>query len=154
MEYFTSKEYKSVHYTARHDTLHTVHTDEISSLTPRHRQMFVCLLLTEYKQLTACTWKGYHIVLISQHCNDMLINFMYYRILIFQSLQWGGCITWLVCWECITLNWENSWGWHRSAKTRRRLIFVINCILLSALVDWCINYTNTHSLHNIQKKML
>jgi len=75
-EYFRSKEYNSVYYTDRHDTLQTVHTHEIPSLTRRPKEMFVRLLLREYKELKACTWKEYHIVLISQQCNVMLINFM------------------------------------------------------------------------------
>ena len=48
-EYFRSKEYKSVHYTARHDTLHRVNTERDTFVTQIPRQMFVCLLLTEYK---------------------------------------------------------------------------------------------------------
>jgi hypothetical protein len=38
-EYCRSKEYKSVYYTARHDTLHAVHTDDIPSLAQRPRQI-------------------------------------------------------------------------------------------------------------------
>ena len=47
--------------------------------TQRPRQTSVCLLLTEYKQLRACTWKGRHVVSISQHCNVMLISFMCFQ---------------------------------------------------------------------------
>ena len=40
IEYFRSKEYKSVYYTARHDTLHAVHLDEIPS---EHKDRDKCL---------------------------------------------------------------------------------------------------------------
>jgi len=75
-ECFRSRKYNSVYYIARNDSLHIVHTHEIPSLTKIPKQMFVCLLLTEYKELSACIWKGYYTVLISQQCNVMLISFM------------------------------------------------------------------------------
>jgi hypothetical protein len=37
---------------------------------------------------------------------------------------------------------KNPWGWHPGAETCRRLTLVVNCILLTALVAWCINYKN------------
>jgi hypothetical protein len=45
---------------------------------------------------------------------------------------------------------KNSWGWHPGAETCRTLILVMNCILLSAHVDWCINCKNTYGMNNIK----
>ena len=43
---------------------------------------YPCTLRTVYKWLRNCTWNGYHMVLIPQRCNFMLLNFMSLRILI------------------------------------------------------------------------
>jgi hypothetical protein len=44
---------------------------------------------------------------------------------------------------------EISWGWHPGAETCRSLILVMNCILFSAFLGWCINCKNMHSMSNI-----
>jgi hypothetical protein len=43
-------------YTARHDAHHTLHVDEMPSDHIRTRQMFVCILRTDNKQLRTYTW--------------------------------------------------------------------------------------------------
>jgi len=47
-------------YTARHDALLTLRPNEISS---------------DHKDLPTCTWKGYHIVLITKYFNFLFISF-------------------------------------------------------------------------------
>jgi len=71
-----------------------------------HLQTFLCLPITQKWQILSCdtlvankrngkvtvyydvrhctcTCKDYRVVLVAQHCNFMLNNFMYFRILIF-----------------------------------------------------------------------
>ena len=61
----SAPEYRSqgVYCTARHDTLHTLRLDEISSDVSRSRQMFVCTLRSGCKQpvqLVPGAKFGYH----------------------------------------------------------------------------------------------
>jgi hypothetical protein len=76
------------YYTARQDTLQTLHLDEISS-DHKGRDMFVthCVQNINSYELLPDRLYGYHIVLISLHCNFMLTNFMYFRIFIFSPYQ-------------------------------------------------------------------
>jgi len=46
------------------------------------RHTSVYMLHTEYKYLWTCARNGYHVILISHNCQFMLINLMYFRILI------------------------------------------------------------------------
>jgi len=46
----------------------------------------------------------------------------------------GRCLPRLACWACIPLIRKTPGGWQPGAETRRRLIYVINCKLLSTLV--------------------
>ena len=72
-----------VYYVAQHSILHTLHPDKIP-LDHINRGRFLykyfrqningCILVLEEAY--------YYIVLISQHCNYMFVNFMYFRILI------------------------------------------------------------------------
>lgn len=43
----------------------------------RTRQMFVCILHSDHKQLRTYSWHCYHIILISQYCNFILISILY-----------------------------------------------------------------------------
>jgi hypothetical protein len=90
-----------------------------------------------YKQLRACIWNGCHTVLISQHCNFMLINVMCFRILI---IPMSAMHIKLACWPCIPLIWKTPWGWYPRVETSRKLLLVINCILLSGIVGWHAHY--------------
>jgi len=58
---------KQLHRPTRHPPRSSYRRDHFVTQTPR--QMFVYLLLTEYKYLTACAWKGYHAVVISHSCD-------------------------------------------------------------------------------------
>jgi len=55
----------------------------------------------------------------------------------------------LAFWSCNSLIWKTTWGRQPGAETCRRLIFVINCVLLIAFVD-CINYKQMHGTNNIK----
>jgi hypothetical protein len=63
------------YYTSRHDTLHALYFDKVS-WDNIGRDIFVCILHTEYTQLQTCTWKAQYIILISQHYKFLLIKFM------------------------------------------------------------------------------
>jgi hypothetical protein len=75
---------------------------------------------------------------------------MYFRTVIFQSFRRVRNIPRLKRWTCNALIWKILWRWHSGAETCRRLIFVINSILLSAIVGWCIDYQNMHGMDNIK----
>jgi hypothetical protein len=85
-------------------TWYTSHTPYGQDLFRSHilRQMSVPILYTEYKWLVL-EETDYHIVLISQHCNLMPVNFMYSWILYFNYSWVGDAIPRLPCWTCIPL---------------------------------------------------
>ena len=56
----------------------------------------------------------------------------------------------LACLACFTLIWNIPWRRYSGAETCRGLIFVINFILLSAVVGRCINCNNMHRINNIK----
>jgi len=51
----------------------------------------------------------------------------------------GSALPRLACWVCIPLFQKTPWGWLPHAARCRHLILVINCILISAYIGWCIN---------------
>jgi hypothetical protein len=70
--------------TARHHTFHTMHLDEIH---PDHIHRCRCLSAYSIQSTNGCQLvleeASYHIILISHHCNFMLV-IMYSRILMFE----------------------------------------------------------------------
>ena len=50
------------------------------------------------------------------------------------------CIPRLAFWVCVSWIWKTPWRWQARAWTCSRIILVVNCILLCALVGFCINY--------------
>jgi len=51
----------------------------------------------------------------------------YFRTVIFSSFEWGRCNSQIGALGCICC-WEATWGWHPGAETRRRSLFVMDCI--------------------------
>jgi hypothetical protein len=78
------------YYTAQQDILHSSldHTD-------RDRCLYTCSIKSTNGCDLVLESAHYHIVLISKHCDFMLVNFRYFRILIFKSFHWGRCNTWI-----------------------------------------------------------
>ena len=60
------------------------------------------------------------------------------------------CVCRLTCWAFNSLLWKAPWGRHPSVKTCERLIFGINCIVLSAPVGSYINCMNMHGMNNMK----
>jgi hypothetical protein len=65
-------------YAARQDTLNTLHLDKISS---DHKDQDKCPYAYGIRNIN--TRNGYHVVFKSQPCSFMIINFIYFRILLF-----------------------------------------------------------------------
>ena len=56
----------------------------------------------------------------------------------------------LACWAYIPLIGNTSWWRRPGRETVKRLILVINCIVLSSFVCWCVNYKNMYGMNNIK----
>jgi hypothetical protein len=73
-----------IYYTARNYTLHVLHLDSISS---DYTDLDRCVYAYSIQNINGCEHVlepvHYHIVLISQEHNFMLVNFTYFRILKF-----------------------------------------------------------------------
>ena len=54
--------------------------------------------------------------------------------------------------DCV-LSWKAPSEWHPDVETCRRLIFVMNCILLSASVGRCINCNNRYCLNTHKHRL-
>ena len=62
----------------------------------------------------------------------------------------GDSVPKLECWVCFRMIWRTPWSWHQGSETCRILKFVINCVLLSEFVGWCINCNNMQGIYNVK----
>jgi hypothetical protein len=81
--------------------------------------------------------------------SELIFTFLHSGTIYFelQLTRWTRCcdtIPRLARWACISLIWKTPWGWHTGVETCRRLILVMNCILLSEFFDWYIIYKNMY----------
>jgi len=109
--------------------------------TPKYKIVVVYLLYrVSIQTSTTYTWN----CSLLHNCNIAILWFWYwstfysfYKFSIFNISIWA-CTDWLV-WHILICS-KTPWGWHHGAETCKRLIFVMNCILLSAFVGGCTDY--------------
>jgi hypothetical protein len=82
-------------YASSLDTIHCIRCPRTRSLYARHRiRMSVCMI---NRTVNCSTWNGLFLMhlmlLILQHCKLMVINFTYFRILMFNLLKPSGNLT-------------------------------------------------------------
>ena len=81
----------------------------------------------EFAPGIAITYLQYHNIVTS--CLSVLCVLEFYY---FDHPSAGDAVPRLSCWTCVPLIWETRWEWQPGVHTRRRLIFAINVILVSA----------------------
>jgi hypothetical protein len=151
----------SLLYTARRDTPHTLHLEEISSEHKYQDRRWQAYCV---QNLTGCEFvleaAQCHIISISYQPNFMPVNFTYFGILIFPMRKMPYlCVHWgfgrevgsvLACWTYIPSFYETPSGWHLGAETCKRFTLVMNCILLRTFLGRYIASKNMHGTRNIK----
>jgi len=130
------------------NTMHTTHYTWMRSLQityERGRCLYAYSIEIIYSYELTLGNAHYHIILVSQYCNNFHACQLceYFRIFTVQTFHNRQCNTSsnVVRSYSFTLN---SLMVHPSVKTCMSLMLVTNCILLRAFVGCCINCTNIH----------